>query len=422
MAPAFSQIISKAMEALVRLVHHLFGRGNLASDLESGTGASGRKANGSPVKTEVVPKADVAMFKPDLAGVPALVLSSMTISAVMVPAAPIEVPRVVISRTFVIPTIVITPPPVEVGDVVSQCKEDEDKSGNGVLKEVYMARAPLREVTNAVKRVHGKAVSARKLRSKDRENLREHPNVPRRPQLYQAPPRLRHTPLVATAPTPVPSVPVPAPVASPERVVADPDTVAHPASSAWDLEKARRLEEARKFSEQVKAHRRLSLPPPSPPPSSPAASPPLVRRASAPARLSLQERLQRVCVAAPIVPAAPAVPVAPLWGDEHVSFVVDDDEDHTEAELSKPVTPARHENVASVPALHDTSLPALSPSSTSSSGSITSVLEALEAEFRSSAWLALRGLADHEAGRSGNGGDSNRASYWSDVISFEDYA
>ncbi|KAJ7433538.1 hypothetical protein FB451DRAFT_1196073 [Mycena latifolia] len=403
-----SPISTKMMEALLRLVRFLFGRGRVVNDVELGSSISVGKANvGPPAKTEVVPKAVVPTYKPDLAGVPALVLASMAVSAACTPDVPIGVKKAGFPTAPSIPVIIVTPPPVEEGEVMFSLRDDKivARDGARIKTEVDMGRAPLRQVANKMARVHGKVLSRKTRGKEEKENIREHPNAPRRPQLYQAPPRLHHIPLVVPGPTDL--------AVTPQPVVADPVTVAHPASSAWDLEKARRLEEARLFSEKLKARRRRSLPTPTPPPSSLASSP-LVRRASAPARLSLQERLQRVCAAAPIVPVAPAVPVAPLWGDEHVSFVVDEDdetEDHKEAELSKPVTPARRENVGSVPALHDSSLPALSPSSTSSSSSITSVLEALEAEFRSPAWSKLQGLADLKAGHRGNGGDSNRDSY-----------
>ncbi|KAJ7074999.1 hypothetical protein B0H15DRAFT_43683 [Mycena belliarum] len=170
----------------------------------------------------------------------------------------------------------------------------------------------------------------------------------------------------------LPTPTAPPSIAIPERVEAV-SPVAQPGSSAWDLEKGRRLHEARKWSQNVK-DRRSSLPTlPAPLPKSSS----IPRPTSAPARLSVQERLQRA--AAKCTVATPVVPVAPLWGDQTVTFVLGNEH---EVDCDAPVS-------------------ASSSAASSSSGSIASVLDALEADFQSPLWSALRNSAELEAGRIG---------------------
>ncbi|KAJ7215134.1 hypothetical protein B0H12DRAFT_1079101, partial [Mycena haematopus] len=119
------------------------------------------------------------------------------------------------------------------------------------------------------------------------------------------------------------------------------------------------------------------------------------------------------------------VVVQPLWGDDHVSFVLDDDEEEDEGgEVNIPDT--------------DQSLSSTSMSS-ASSGSISSIITAYESDFTSSGWLGLRqfdgadgrdgmeaGTRTEDVGHGGGGQDTQEADgddsdHWSDVISLDDY-
>ncbi|KAJ7616751.1 hypothetical protein B0H17DRAFT_1152583 [Mycena rosella] len=382
-----------------------------------------------------------------MAGVPALAIASMALSAAVAPVAPMHV----VATTLVIPRTIITPRRT-IATTVCAVRKDTDTRAMLV---------PLKQVTNLSKRVHGQALLNRKA-PMHKENLRAHPNAPRRPQLAAASP----PPLPPLAPITrkltVINVPVAPPVQPVDKPVPAVDAkVAGPCSSEWEHEKAHQLEEARIFSEKVKDRRRRSLPTPPPPPP-PASSPTtsLTRHVSAPARLSLQERLERACTAAapaalavPVAllwgdvhvrfviedddenedetkialrtredPIAPAVPVAPLWSNEHVLFVIGDaDEDEAEIEASEIMLRTREEQAA--PEILDTSLPSLSVSSSTSAGSLMSVLDALEAGLDSPLWLGLSSLAELQALRGGvDDGDGDDADHWSDVVSLEDYA
>ncbi|KAJ6463049.1 hypothetical protein C8R47DRAFT_84893, partial [Mycena vitilis] len=197
---------------------------------------------------------------------------------------------------------------------------------------------------------------------------------------------------------------VPAPSTPTQLALAPVESAAaHPASSAWELAKTSQLEQNRKWSADVKArqHRRsLPTPPAAPTVNTPlarTASLPLARSTSAPrllprcapiqvasrapppVRLPLAERLQRACKP----PAVEAVPVARLWGDVSTSFVLgfedadyDDEEDQQQTQ--------------------DTRKPATIPLA-SSSGSITGILNALEADIlHSPAWLGRRRFLEVE--------------------------
>ncbi|KAJ7102600.1 hypothetical protein B0H15DRAFT_815327 [Mycena belliarum] len=454
----YSMIFSlhKVFEALLCLVYFLFGRSRL-HDVEVGMDTPNVHIPGFKV---VEIKADAVPLYPwSVEGVPALALASMTMSAVMVPGA--VKPAIPPS----IPAIIFTSPTV--GEKIDVNIDGKELDVTPRAKEIDVKRAPLRQLTNGDTRVHGKVPTRKSLR-KAKENVRAHPTAPCHPRLYQAPPRLQHTRItVLSAPAPVAVAPVPEiplyvvpdfipvpPVTKPgssqwdlektrrldeARAFSDkvqdhrrlsafllapapvsvasvpantvgvvPDLipashVVKPGSSQWDLEKTRRLDEARAFSDKVRDRRRCSLPPVLP--SSPTATSPTTRHDSAPARLSIEERLQRAVAA-----ATPAVSVAPLWGDVNPTFVLDDEDDATETWAPPP---ARGERPArSIPTSSSSS--ALS-SGASSSESLTAVLDALEAELHSPTWFALL------ARDTGSNGDRD-SGHWSEVVSLEDYA
>ncbi|KAJ6495948.1 hypothetical protein DFH09DRAFT_1290255 [Mycena vulgaris] len=429
MAHTLSTLSSGIQTALMRLMRFLFGLGHRGNDLESGNSIPGIKVAGTIVKVDAVPETVVPKFKPDIAGVPALVLASMAVSAALTPQVLIDIKAVVAPRSLVIPIIVVHPP----AEVLFTSQDQEAREA-AVSKAAKAERVPFAELKNTGRRVYGKAPPLRKPRL-EKENIREHPNAPRRPQLRALPPRVQTPVLPASGPFTQPVVNSEVAV---ERVKS-----AEPGSSEWADEKAMRLQEARDWSEAVKARRRLSLPTPPLPPSSArtpfsaTSPPPLPRRASAPARLSLQERLKRA-VSGFAVPAAPAVHVAPLWGDLYVSFVIEDEEDDDNKEVEFALAREHGPPGTMASVLDDAPLPALSPSSSSSSStdSITSVLDALEVELQSPAWLALQSLADLEVGpghteahkydgdgAADDGEDSDVGSdHWSDVVSLDDYA
>ncbi|KAJ6495951.1 hypothetical protein DFH09DRAFT_1448210 [Mycena vulgaris] len=365
----------------------LFGLEHRGDDLESENSISGIKFAGTLVKVEALPDAVVPCFKPDIAGVPVLVLASMAVSAALTPQLPIDL-KVVAPRAMVMPIIVVHPPADEV-NVLFNSKDDEEMRQGAVTKVAEPPRVPFAVVNNTARRVYGKALPVRKPRT-EKENIWEHPNAPRRPQMRALPPRVQTATAVLPASgrsiSPVVHIRVPEPV--------------KPGSSEWADEKAIRLQEARDWSEA---------------------------------------RLKRA-VAGFTDPAAPAVYVAPLWGDLHVSFVIENGEEDDEIEEADlEPAPVREHGLpgTTASALHDTFLPALFPSSSASSSddSITSVLEALEAELRSPAWLGMQSLADLEARRGHsdthkNGGDGAEdgdddsdggSDHWSDVVSLDDY-
>ncbi|KAJ7809691.1 hypothetical protein B0H14DRAFT_2865444 [Mycena olivaceomarginata] len=131
------------LQALWRLVRAPFGRSRRETDVEEGTFA----------ETPVVVAEPVPTFKPDTSGVPMLVLASMAVGAAHLRTEVFPGPRL-------IPLIVVTPPPID--DITG--KKDE------------LDHHPLRPVTNTIPRVYGKVPRKARL---EKENLRDHPNVPR---------------------------------------------------------------------------------------------------------------------------------------------------------------------------------------------------------------------------------------------------
>ncbi|KAJ7171563.1 hypothetical protein C8R43DRAFT_18972 [Mycena crocata] len=404
MAPAPSALVSSGWKALVRLFNYLFGRGRFVHDAESGMRAPADKFS-SIVKTEVSPK-DVPTYRPDVAGVPALVLASMSVGAALLPGVPIGVKEVVVPLAVTLPTIVVTPPPKDDTKAIVNCVGEHETSSvsaklDDKAQEPETGRhVPLRHITNTMNRVHGK--TPRIGGKPEKENNRHHPNAPRRPPLL---PGLNASPRSTVLISPVPS--------ARNATVTLPTQITHsdahkPGSANWEKEKARHLQEALTWSNNLKSRRR-SFPAPLPP----AAAQP-TRRVSLPARLSLDERLRQ------LLPPVSKDPPAPLWGDDNVSFVLnDDDEEENEGPQVVSQLPAHN-------------APTLSPSSSSSSStdSIASILDAFEEELRSSKWIGLRSLANLQA-RQNNGGqdeqeqqqeDGEDGDQWSDLISLEDYA
>ncbi|KAK7064896.1 hypothetical protein R3P38DRAFT_3340035 [Favolaschia claudopus] len=343
-----STSFSPMMRALWRVVRMLFGLPASTSDAENGEVFEVNFPAKSPnlALTESIPT-----FRPDMAGIPALTLSSMAVGAAFAPAGAMAVQSSVYPNARAIPLIVITPPP------------DEQQQGNGHLDppssfDLNTGRAALKAITNGPRRVHGKSVRPQRPSAKGRENLREHPSIP----------RLTHRQVVSP-----PAVVVPTAASHTKSTVLN---VAQPGSTQWETEKASQLSRAKSWSEQVKA-RRQSLPA-----ISPTLTPaPAVahKRMSAPARLPLSERLNRLVIASP----PPAVVVPPLWGDSNVSFVIDDDEEDNDKGLL--LTFASPKVSFS---------PSASLSGSSSGGSISSLLDAFEENLKSS---LLRGLEDFGA-------------------------
>ncbi|KAJ7794438.1 hypothetical protein B0H13DRAFT_2689575 [Mycena leptocephala] len=322
---------STFLQALWRLVRMLFGGGRRVDNAESG--------NGVPVKActapDVVAKAQVATYRPDTTGVPVFVLSSM-VGAAFAPEGPGQVKTVLFPGAPMIPTIVVTPPPADDVRNVLQLPGDQqvqpEKSDDA---EAQFDRLPLRAITNGPTRVHGKTPPKRRVFEKE--------NIGR--------------------------------------------------------EKTLQLEQARAWSDAIKVRRRsLPIPPPPPP-----ASTQLARRALAPGCLPLQERL-RLAVAGCAALAPAVLPVAPLWGDDNVSFILDDDEEEEEdvnvvCEDPLPYLPNTDlsllQSQSSPPPSPSTLLTSLTASSSfSSSGSISSILDAFEGDFKGLTWLGLRQLAD----------------------------
>ncbi|KAK7008151.1 hypothetical protein R3P38DRAFT_2644813 [Favolaschia claudopus] len=275
---------------------------------------------------------DVPTFEPILAGVPALTLATMAVGAAIAPQVPVHVNKVYVHDPRSIPVIIVTPPsddPVTIPD--DSCAP---------------RRLPLRSVANLPRRVHGKAVRTPK--AADKENLRDHPSTP----------RLTHN-LVTQKPTPQGCI-----SRSDSQIIED-VMVAKPASGAWEREKAVHLDQAKAWTRQIKERRR-SLPPPLLPPSPPSASAHVSRRHSSPARLSLSERLNRLVKAGCTSPPTPTV--LPLWGDANVSFVIGGNGEDKR---------------------HGLPPSAASISASSSGGSISSLLDALETDLKAPLWLGL---------------------------------
>ncbi|KAJ7075002.1 hypothetical protein B0H15DRAFT_934876 [Mycena belliarum] len=297
-------LIVRITQMFFCLVRYLFRATRAVHDVESGLGVAQKHAS----KVEDVPRAAIPTFRPEIEGVPALVLASMTVSAALVSAIPTTANMDVTPRSFIIPLIrvhppvddcprqeqvnfprvVVTEPGVQRSPLAQATNTAKGAHGKAlprrprskdkgdcpqqeeaefpcvVVEQASVQRAPLARATNTVKHGDGKA-RPRRLRSGDKENSRASPSSAY--ALYRAPPRLQHAPL--------PAVAAPAPVVAPALVhaplvilehVEAAQAVAQPGSSAWDLEKGRRLKEAHEWSQIVK-DRRSSLPTPAAPPS-----------------------------------------------------------------------------------------------------------------------------------------------------------
>ncbi|KAJ7431525.1 hypothetical protein B0H11DRAFT_850747 [Mycena galericulata] len=401
MSHKLSTMASAGSQALWRLVRFLFGTRTATSDVES---AAGPVPDASAVSLETVKKVPVSTYRPEFTGVSALALVSTT-AAALVPKIPVGAKGLFFPPSPSLPMIVVTPP--------------DDEEAPEICKTTTSGRPPLRPVTNTAKRIYGQP-PPRKRHGNPAKEHRNHYQAPRRPQLPEQPVPAAYLPRAAKAPVAKAKV-----------------SVAAPATEEWECQKAAQLAKAREWSERVQARRR-SLPAPpsssvsastSPLPGS-SASPSLARRFSAPARLSIQERLKRA-VSGGLPSAAPA-PVVPLWGDAHVAFDLGDDEDDEESSVNTqrggikqqvpaPVTLQQQQDI----------MPPLSQSSSLSSasaGSLGSVLSAFESQLQSSLWLNLASLEDLEEGRGARGekvkmeDDDESDDHWSDVVSLEDYA
>ncbi|KAJ7139330.1 hypothetical protein C8R44DRAFT_867482 [Mycena epipterygia] len=428
MAHTLSTMLSAGIQALLRLVQLLFGR-HVVKDVEAG-GRTSTEVTTVHLEDEKAMKEPVSTYKPKLEGLPALTLASMSVSAALIPNAPI---------LFKSPTIVVTPPPNDLTSLLEVHLKDTKVVG----------RRPLQAVTNSPRRVHGQTPPRKCHDNANKENLRDHPNAPRRPKFpsLASSPRPKDEDKIALGPllprvqpvSPVETLKAAEPgsseweqektrhfkearawsIALEDRrrrsLLTPPPSLkaAEPGSSEWEEEKAMCLKEARAWSDTVKDRRRHSFPTPPPPSPSPVPSAQLVRRVSAPARIPLQERLRRA-----VSDAVPVVKVAPLWGDENVSFVVDDnDDDNNAEEQGVCIVPASEARTIPEGA-HDTPAVSPSPSLTSSSmSSISSLLDAFDADLTSPAWLGLQSLANLEEGRLARAQEDQ----WSEVLSLEDY-
>ncbi|KAJ6614030.1 hypothetical protein B0H10DRAFT_2436208 [Mycena sp. CBHHK59/15] len=472
MSNAFSRTHVPYESIILRLWRRLvslFKRGR-AKDLEAAIGVAdmsipvGNKVRQSDgggiglVKQEPVPT-----FKPELAGVPALALASMAVSAALTPPVPVHVKMQILPLAPPVPVIIVTlPSEVDVKQLApsethTKTKEDDKHT---------LKRAPFKDMNNVPTRVHGR-IAARHFKIKAKENMRNHPNAPRRPQLVSlsksassstsspstspsssstSPSTTRQASLSLStrvaSPSPPTSSPAPAPAslswnASKKLLLASHRTFSdslkdkRPGSAVWQADKERALSDTRKWNEEVrlKARRRVSLPipPPSSPPPPVAAD--LPRRASAPARLSIQERLRRAVAVAK--KSEPVIPPRLLWGDTQVSFVLGDGDDE-EGDTPAPITVTRKDVVHSSPAPAEASQDADSSISASSSltstDSISSVLDALEDVFDSPTWLGLRTCGEMDAQQLAlvSSADSlysaeSDSDHWSDVVSLDDY-
>ncbi|KAJ6459551.1 hypothetical protein C8R45DRAFT_1182358 [Mycena sanguinolenta] len=354
-----SRAISPWMHALWQLVRALLRRRH-TGDLESGTlvpVATKIQSNVSHLVlqnhlshifrslvkqgTEPIPT-----FQPDITGVPAVVLTSMAVGAACAPDTPIAIKSAHFPGAPAIPIIVVTPPGTE--EVARH--EDENEFAESTSNPVDAGHSPLRSITN-VPRVHGKTPRQTRVLDKAKENIRLHPNVP----------RLCHHPVESATPSLVATTRQGVTVALPE----------------WERAKASQLKQAKEWSEAVKARRR-SLPIP---PKHALAAPSL--RASLPARLSVAERLR---------PAATSC--RHRTTDDHISYVLVDEDDYEVAAINLPDTD--HQPPSS------TSLGSSTLMSSASSGSISSLIEAYETDFTSSAWLSLRQFTESD-GTNGSG-------------------
>ncbi|KAJ6569454.1 hypothetical protein B0H19DRAFT_695359 [Mycena capillaripes] len=361
----YFQGCSQYISALVRLVRYLFGVSVGVADAESGNLAALKV----PAKKGDDMKDPVPTYEPTTTGVPALVLSSMVVGAAFAPGMPIASTT---PRAFLIPMIVVTPPPVDdVGLILEhtdkQIKAPRNKDNNINSSAV---RTPLQHMTNHPRRVHGCTPS--KQRVVQKENIRAHPNAPCCLNPRLSPAHGAQAPIALAATSGIT-----------KEARTEPVKAAAPGSSKWEHEKALQLEQVRAWSEKIKA-RRFSLPLASSGSAPSNATPALARRASAPARLPLAERLRRAvtCFTPPALALAPA---APLWGDDNVSFVLGD-EDEEEEILYEDALPV-------LVKLIDQSTPPHSPlasstsltasASFSSSGSLSSVLDAFEEDLES---------------------------------------
>ncbi|KAJ7430458.1 hypothetical protein B0H11DRAFT_2135871 [Mycena galericulata] len=408
MAHTLSVMLSAPIQALWRLVRYLFGRKTETIDVESGAGLVASNAASS----EALAKDFVTTCRPDLTAVSAFVLASTT-AAALGPNVPIGAKAIYVPCSPCLPIIVVSAPEGE--DFPFSCV-----GADAGVKLQQPSRPSLRPIVNGAKRIYGQTPPRKRRADSARENIRDHPHAPCRPKASMSPTPQR--------PAPVAYVPV----AAKDPIQNVKIAVATPASSEWEREKAAQLAQAREWSARVQARRR-SLP--TPPPSSSSfpgsvTSPCPVsvsRRVSAPARLPLQERLKHAVSggASSLPPTTPAV--QPLWGNANVTYTLGDEGDDEEG----PTTGTQHTGLTyEAPApTGPQHIPALSPSSSftsSSAGSLDSILNAFEEQLKSSLWLDLPSLEDLEEGR---GARSEKEvdqvvdddDHWSDVVSLEDY-
>ncbi|KAJ7605526.1 hypothetical protein DFH06DRAFT_1385028 [Mycena polygramma] len=401
------RFVNTFLEALTRLVRHLFGRGRV-EDVEEGKGAPMELKRVAEVP--IVAQGGIPTFKPDLAGVPALSRSTMSHGASFTPHAPNPVP-------VVIPIIVITAP------FDQKDSRMEREAGRSIAQTALLP----------VKRVHGRT-PARKRAQAEKENIADHPNAPRRPQMH-ATRRSLYGVQTQVVPLPRASVAIPAPSVLTTEVDSKPVAAtavasAQPGSSAWERAKVAQLEEARVWSNTVKArHHRRSLPAV---PASPWVPGPLARRASlsscvpfSAASPSTRVRLPLKRATAGCTSPAPEpvlAPVARLWSDDKGLFSLGLEDKEKEERTTSNVVPRTRDTA-------DTSLASLSSSdslsSLSSSGSLTGVLDEFEDDLlHSPAWLGRRrfpeveGLEDDDV----TAGRAHRDSTWSEVFPLDAYA
>ncbi|KAJ7167539.1 hypothetical protein C8R46DRAFT_1350527 [Mycena filopes] len=268
-------------------------------DAEGGTLDPVRKVKPEPMDP-------VETFQLKLEGVPALILSTMALGGLIAPTISGPLPTIVVAGGPPVPRLIVTPPVEELAVAHVQVQQTHH-------------RIPLAPMSNNAKRVYGRRSKALVNVKVEKENVKVHTQAPR---------------LTVSRP---PVAPVPSKVSKPSEDL-------KPGSSAWQADKAQRLAEAREFSDKLKARHRRSLPTPAPSPS--AVLKPLVRSASAPARISLEQRLRRVVVESnlvlpatgPVKPTRPSVPAPPLWGDGHVLYILDDGEEEEEEEEGRVST------------------------------------------------------------------------------------
>ncbi|KAJ7481426.1 hypothetical protein B0H11DRAFT_2193551 [Mycena galericulata] len=407
MSHKLSTMASAGFQALWKLIRFLFGTRTATSDVES---AAGPVPDASAVSLETVKKVPVSTYRPEFTGVSALALVSTT-AAALVPKIPVGAKGLYFPPSPNLPMIVVTPP--------------DDEEAPEICKTTTSSRPPLRPVTNTAKRIYGQPPPRKRHGNAVKENRREHPQAPRCPQL----------PGKSLPVRPVPAAYLPLAAKAPVDKVKV--SVAVPATDEWERQKAAQLAQAREWSERVQA-RWCSLPAPpsssesaSTSPSLPgsSASPSLARRSSAPARLSIQERLKRAVSGG--LPSAASAPVVPLWGDAHVAFDLGDEDDEESSVNTQRGGIKQQVPVPVVLQQQQDVVPPLSPSSSLSSasaGSLGSILSAFEGQFQSSLWLNLASLEDLEEGHGARGekvkmeDDDESDDHWSDVVSLEDYA